>query len=119
MFLSHEFAIELVVVEIPEWVYSLADVGAWANETPNKTEPRPSFRETFKSIDKDKDESAHRNFPHHDINGHHDYHHQYMEDLTLAYVMAFRLQRKLRARRDERALAEAGVRRASQIYMMI
>lgn len=102
-FFSNEFAIELGVGAIPAWVYTLADVGAWANqvvswkEIPFRAEPRSSFRRTFTS-----DEQEERNKYHH-----------YVEDLTLSHVMAVRLQRRYRARRDEKALAASGLRRAS------
>jgi len=104
-FFSHEFAIELGVGAIPEWVYSLADIGAWTNqfvlrkETPDKTEPRASFRKTWRSVEENHDGSHPHNF---------------IGDMTLAHVMAVRLQRKYRTRRDEKGMAEAGVRRASR-----
>jgi hypothetical protein len=85
-FFSNEFAIELGVGGIPEWVYSLANLAAGVVEMMNKGDKRENTgnstprRTTWRGIEVPENQNA-------------------MWDLTMVNAMAVRLQRAFRARK--------------------
>lgn len=86
---SNELAIELGVGSIPDWVISLADIAAGIHTMMGKDLPEDigrlhEMRTTWRSLETKENQ------------------HKSLEDMTLEYIMAVRLQRKFRARQEKR-----------------
>lgn len=83
---SNEFATELGVGGIPDWVHALADIGAGLNDMmaneihTNAIHDAHKLRTTWRRLDVKEN------------------HYKGLEDMTLEYIMAVRLQRAYRAR---------------------